>query len=73
MLSLEIAQPLEQLSNIYVVVQFYFRLFWDVMMYDNELKTKMNKIETKDKIEPQHMYTLQHCYYDNYDNSSVFS
>ena len=27
-------------------------------MYDNELKTKINKIETKDKIEPQHMYTL---------------
>lgn len=31
-------------------------------MYDNELKTKINKIETKDKTEPQHMYTLQHCY-----------
>ena len=42
-------------------------------MYDNELKTKINKIEAKDKIEPQHMYTLQHCYYDNYDNSYVFS
>ena len=42
-------------------------------MYDNELKTKINKIETKDKIEAQHMYTLQHSYYDNYDNSSVFS
>ena len=39
-----------------------------MLMYDNELKTKINKIETKDKIEPQHMYTLQHCYYDNYIN-----
>ena len=44
-----------------------------MLMYDNELKTKINKIETKDKIEAQHMYTLQHSYYDNYDNSSVFS
>ena len=55
------------------MVQFYFPLFWDMLMYDNELKTKINKIEAKDKIEPQHMYTLQHCYYDNYDNSYVFS
>ena len=44
------------------MVQFYFPLFWDMLMYDNELKTKINKIETKDKTEPQHMYTLQHCY-----------
>ena len=27
-------------------------------MYDNEFETKENKIETKDKIEPQHMYVF---------------
>ena len=26
-------------------------------MHDNEFKTKENKIQTKDKIEPQHIYT----------------
>ena len=25
-------------------------------MHDNEFKTKENKIQTKDKIEPQHIY-----------------
>ena len=35
---------------VYVVVQFYpwfkfyFPLFWDMVMYDNEFKTKENKI-----------------------------
>ena len=47
--------------NLYVVVQFYpwfkiyFPLFFGMVMYDNEFKTKENKIWTKDKIEPQHM------------------
>ena len=27
-----------------------------MVMYDNEFKTKENKIQTKDKIEPQHIY-----------------
>ena len=46
---------------IYVVVQFYpllkfyFPLFLGMVMYDNEFETKENKIETKDKIEPQHI------------------
>ena len=43
-----------------VVVQFYpwfnffFILFLGILMYDNELETRENKIKTKDKIEPQH-------------------
>ena len=43
----------------YVVVQFYpwfkfcFPLFLGMVVYDNEFKTKKNKIRTKDKIEPQ--------------------
>ena len=46
---------------IYVVVQFhpwfkfYFPLFLGEVMHDNEFKTKENKIQTKDKIEPQHI------------------
>ena len=49
---------------IYVVVQFsywfefYFPLFWGVVMYDNQVETKENKIQTKDKIEPQHVHTV---------------
>ena len=27
-----------------------------MVMYDNEFKTGGNKIETKDEIEPQHIY-----------------
>ena len=47
---------------VYVVVQFYpwfkfyFPLFLGMVMYDNEFKTKENKIRTKDKIEPQHIH-----------------
>ena len=46
---------------MYVVVQFYpwfnfyFPLFWGMVIYDNEFKTKGNKNKTKDKIEPQHV------------------
>ena len=29
-----------------------------MVMYDNEFETKENKVETKDKIEPQHMYVF---------------
>ena len=37
-------------SHVYVAVQsypsvkFYFLLFWGIVMYDNEFKTKENKI-----------------------------
>ena len=31
-----------------------YPLFWAMVMYDNEFKTNGNKIQTKDKIEPQH-------------------
>ena len=36
--------------------QFYFPLFLGEVMHDNEFKTKENKIQTKDKIEPQRIY-----------------
>ena len=48
--------------NTYVEVQFYpwFKfnslLFWGILMSDNEFETKENKIKTKDKTEPQHLY-----------------
>ena len=48
----------------YVVVQFYpwfkfyFLLFWGMVMYDDESGTKEKKTQTKDKIEPQHIYTV---------------
>ena len=50
--------------GVYVVVQFYpwfkfyFPLFWGMLTYDNEFKTKGNKISTKDKIEPQHIFRV---------------
>ena len=51
--------------HVYVVVQFcpwfkfYFLLFWGMVIYDNEFETKKNKIWTKDKIEPQHIYGIK--------------
>ena len=44
---------------IYVVVQSY-PLFWGMVMYDNDFETMENKIYTKDKIEPQHIYSCKH-------------
>ena len=29
-----------------------------MVMYDNEFKTNENKIQTKEKIEPQHIFPL---------------
>ena len=55
--------PMNTLTmDINVVVQFYpwfkfyFPLFLGTVMYDNEFKTKENKIRTKDKIEPQQIH-----------------
>ena len=51
-----------QTRDIYVVVQFYprfkfyFPLFWGMVTYVKEFETKENKIWTKDKIEPPHIY-----------------
>ena len=48
-------------NNTNVVVQFYlwfrfyFSLFLDTVMYDNEFETKENKIETKDEIKTPHL------------------
>ena len=52
---------------IYVMVQFYpwfkfyfplFQTHYHTLQYP---KTKEKKIWTKDKIEPQHMYTIYDC------------
>ena len=54
--------------HMYVLVQFYswfkfyFPLFLGMVLYDNEFKTKENKIWTKDKIEPQHTCTIMTSY-----------
>ena len=51
-------QFVNKLNNTNVVVQFYpwfkfyFPLFLDMIMYDNEFETKKNKIETKDETKP---------------------
>ena len=42
--------------QFYPWFKFYFPLFLRMVMYDNEFETKENKIQTKDKIEPQHQY-----------------
>ena len=38
----------------YLWFKFSFLLFLGMVMYDNDFKTKENKIQTKDKIELQH-------------------
>ena len=53
--------PLFTIGSVYVVVRFYpwfnlyFHLFLNMVIYDNEYKTKKKKNWTKDKIEPQHL------------------
>ena len=57
------------INLMYFLVQFclwfklYFRLFLGMVMYDNEFKTKGNKISTKDKTEPQHVLLILHLLY----------
>ena len=41
------------------MVQFYFLLFWPMVIYDNEFETKKNNIRTKDKTEPQHIHQIR--------------
>ena len=41
--------------QFYPWFKLYFPLFWGMAMYDNEFKTKENKIQTKNTIEPQHI------------------
>jgi len=45
-------------GSILSLVQFYLPLFLGMAMYDNEFKTKENKIWTEDKIEPQHIHKI---------------
>ena len=45
-------------SIFYPCFKFYFPLFLGTVMYDNEFKTKESKIQTKDRIEPQHIHHL---------------
>ena len=39
-------------------LNFFILPFLGMVMYNNEFKTKGNKIQTKDKIEPQHIQTF---------------
>ena len=65
-------------AEIYVVVQFcpwfkfYFLLFLGMVIYDNEFETTKNKIQTKDKTEPQHIWLLPKAHalshFQNYEN-----
>ena len=41
--------------NFILSLNFIFFWFLGMVMYDNEFETKEYKIQTKDKIEPQHM------------------
>ena len=42
--------------NFILGLNFISFLFWGVVIYDNEFETKEIEIQTKDKIEPQHIY-----------------
>ena len=44
--------------NFILGLNFYFPLFLGEVMDNNEFKTKENKIQTKDKIEPQRIYRV---------------
>ena len=46
-------------AEFYPWIKFYFPLFRLMVTYDNEFKTKAFKIRTKDKIEPQYIYTYE--------------
>ena len=50
--------------QFYTLFKFYFPLLLGMVMSDNEFKTKGNKIQTKDKIEPHqlHYITIIICY-----------
>ena len=64
MLQIHVPKRIEQslMSHVHVVVQIYlwfkcyFLLLLGIVMYDNEIETKENKIWTKDKIEPKHTH-----------------
>lgn len=43
-------------DQFYPQLNFYFPLFWSIVMYDNKFKTKGNKIKSKDNIEPQKIH-----------------
>ena len=49
------------ITDVYLVVQiypwskFYLPIGLDIVMYDNKFETMENKIQTTDKIEPQHI------------------
>ena len=51
-------------GGAYVVVRFcpwfkfYFLLFLGIVMYGNDFESKENKIWTRDKIEPQNLFTV---------------
>ena len=51
-------------GGAYVVVwfypwfKFYFLLFLGIVMYGNDFESKENKIWTRDKIEPQNLFTV---------------
>ena len=43
-------------GSVLSLVQTFFSFFLGIVMYANEFETKKNKIWTKDKIKPQHIY-----------------
>ena len=45
-------------SIFYLWFKVYFPLFLGMVTYDNEFKTKGSKIQTEDRIEPQHIRHL---------------
>ena len=53
------------------MVEFYFPLFLGMVMYDNEFKTKENKISTKDKIEPQHIFNNKYTVTNQHHTKAV--
>ena len=44
--------------QFYTWFKFYFPLLLGMVMYDNEFKTKGNKIQTKDQIEPRQLHYI---------------
>ena len=45
-------------NSILAWFKIYFPLSLVMVMYDNEFETKKNKIQAKDKIEPEHIQIL---------------
>ena len=52
-------------GSILSLVQILYSFVLGIVMYDNEIETKENKLWTRDKIEPQHTHQFTNIHFWN--------